>query len=63
MLEFCADHHLPVLMRIPFERTIAQGIAEGKTLPEIDPAYGNRLRTVFNQIQHIHTASGQAVLS
>jgi MinD superfamily P-loop ATPase len=63
LLDFCTDHHLPVLMRIPFERTIAQGIAEGKTLTEIDPAYGNRLRAVFNQIQRIHTASGQAVLS
>jgi hypothetical protein len=30
---------VPVLMRIPFERTIAEGVAQGKTLVEIHPEY------------------------
>lgn len=45
--EFCADQHLPVLLRIPFERTIAEGVAQGKTLVDIHPEYGDRFRQMF----------------
>ena len=48
--EFCADQHLPVLLRIPFERTIAEGVAQGKTLMDIHPEYGDRFRQMFSQI-------------
>jgi MinD superfamily P-loop ATPase len=48
--EFCASHNLPVLLRIPFEREIAEGIAQGKTLVEIHPEYGDRFRRMFTQI-------------
>jgi MinD superfamily P-loop ATPase len=48
--KFCADHHLPVLLRIPFERTIAEGVAQGKTLLDIHPEYCDRFRQMFTQI-------------
>ncbi len=47
--EFCADHRLPVLLRIPFERAIAEGVAQGKHwwkfIRNID-----RFRQIFTQI-------------
>jgi MinD superfamily P-loop ATPase len=51
---FCAQAGLPVLMRIPFERTIAEGVAQGQTLVEIHPEYAPRFRalvaTVLEQV-------------
>jgi len=48
---FCLEQGLPILLRIPFEREIAEGIAQGKTLLEIHPDYyGNRFRQMFSQI-------------
>jgi MinD superfamily P-loop ATPase len=37
--EFCAFEGLPILLSIPFERQIAEGIARGQTLVEIHPEY------------------------
>jgi len=48
--EFCFDNHLPVLLRIPFERVIAEGVAQGKTLVEIHPEYADRFLRMFTQI-------------
>lgn len=48
--EFCADAGLPVLLRIPFERAIAEGVAQGRTLVEIHPEYALRLQAVFARI-------------
>jgi MinD superfamily P-loop ATPase len=53
---FCKTHHLPVWMHIPFDRLLARGIAEGKTLPDIDPTYFGSLQDVFDQIQQILAA-------
>jgi len=50
MDEFCANQNLPVVLRIPFERAIAEGVAQGKTLVEIHPEYITRFRQVFSQI-------------
>ena len=36
---YCADEGLPILMRIPFERAIAEGTARGQPLIDIDPGY------------------------
>jgi MinD superfamily P-loop ATPase len=36
---FCAQADLPILLRIPFERQIAAGIAQGRALVEIHPEY------------------------
>jgi MinD superfamily P-loop ATPase len=51
--DFCLEHQLPVLMRIPFERTIAEGVAQGKTLVEIHPEYGDQLRRMYTYISSL----------
>ncbi len=48
--EFCRVHDLPILLRIPFERTIAEGVAQGKTLVDIHPEYTAILWKVFQDI-------------
>jgi MinD superfamily P-loop ATPase len=47
---FCQTNSLPILMRIPFERRIAEGIAQGKTLVEIRPEYRESFRQIFDEI-------------
>lgn len=47
---FCTQANLPVLMRIPFERAIAEGVAQGKTLLEVHPEYGGAFRALFTEI-------------
>jgi MinD superfamily P-loop ATPase len=48
--DFCANNNLPVLLRIPFERAIAEGVSQGKTLVDIHPEYGDRFRQMYAQI-------------
>jgi MinD superfamily P-loop ATPase len=48
--EFCQSEGLPILMRVPFERAIAQGIARGKTLVDIHPEYVELFQQLFMQI-------------
>jgi MinD superfamily P-loop ATPase len=48
--EFCANQNLPVLMRIPFKRVIAEGVAQGRTLVDIHPEYADHFRRLFSQI-------------
>ena len=48
--EFCATHNLPVLLRIPFERAIAEGVAQGKTLVDIYPEYKHYFRQILTEI-------------
>jgi MinD superfamily P-loop ATPase len=47
---FCASAGLPILLRIPFERTIAEGVAQGRSLIEIQPEHALRFRTMAQQI-------------
>ncbi len=47
---FCASAGLPVLLRIPFERAIAEGIAQGRALVDIHPEYRPRLRALVSEI-------------
>ncbi len=51
--EFCHEQKLPVLLRIPFDRSIAEGVAQGKTLIDIHPEYGDLFRQVFMQITNL----------
>jgi MinD superfamily P-loop ATPase len=48
--EFCQAIKLPILMRIPFERSIAEGIARGQTLVEIRPETILLFNQLFSQI-------------
>ena len=47
---YCTEAGLPILMRIPMERYIAEGVAQGKTLVDIHPEYKDRFRQMFMQI-------------
>jgi MinD superfamily P-loop ATPase len=47
---YCAETGLPILLRIPMERYIAEGVAQGKTLVDIHPEYKDRFRQMFMQI-------------
>jgi MinD superfamily P-loop ATPase len=49
--EFCAAARLPLLMRIPFERQVAEGIAQGRPLVSIRPQYVDRFRELYRQIR------------
>jgi MinD superfamily P-loop ATPase len=48
--EFCVENHLPVILRIPFEREIAVGVAQGKTLIDIHPEYSFNFIHAFQKI-------------
>jgi MinD superfamily P-loop ATPase len=47
---FCSEHYLPVLLHIPFERAIAEGIAMGKPLPDIHPNFRQQFFSLFMKI-------------
>jgi MinD superfamily P-loop ATPase len=48
--EFCAAEGLPILMRIPFDRVIAEGVAQGRPLVDIRPEYAGRFRQMLTEI-------------
>ncbi len=48
--EFCQAGGIPVLMRVPFERNIAEGVARGRSLIQILPEYADRFRQLMNEI-------------
>jgi MinD superfamily P-loop ATPase len=56
MEEYCQSMGLPILMRIPFERAIAESIACGRNLVEICPEY----LKVFTQLI-VHLSVGATV--
>jgi MinD superfamily P-loop ATPase len=45
---FCEARDIPVLMVIPFDRAIAEGVARGKTLVEIRPEYVPGFQRMFS---------------
>jgi MinD superfamily P-loop ATPase len=54
--EFCRKVGLSILMRIPLEREIGEGIARGKTLTQIRPEYKTRFNEMLAQIVVIQAA-------
>lgn len=48
---FCQQMEIPVLMHIPLDREIGAGIAQGKTLIEIRPAYKSSFQEMYLQIR------------
>ncbi len=49
--EYCRDEGIPILMRIPLDRTIAQAIARGLPLVESHPEYGPRFAALYSRIR------------
>ncbi len=48
--DFCQEAGIPILMRIPLEREIGEGIAQGKLLIEIQPEYKGNFQQMYAQI-------------
>ncbi len=49
---YCKESDIPILMRIPMDRLVAEGLARGRTLVEIMPEFGPALREMLVQIVH-----------
>jgi MinD superfamily P-loop ATPase len=49
--EYCAHQGIPILMRIPLDRSIARAIARGRTLVEAFPEYRPRFASLYSAIQ------------
>jgi MinD superfamily P-loop ATPase len=49
--EFCRREGLPILLRIPFRRDIAEGMARGHTLLSLQPRMGEELREMIQAIE------------
>jgi MinD superfamily P-loop ATPase len=49
---YCKESSIPILMRIPMDRQVAEGIAKGHTLVEINPEFGLVMHEMLVQILH-----------
>jgi len=49
--EYCAAEGIPILMRIPLDRRIAETYSEGAPLVEARPEYRERFRALYNSIR------------
>ncbi len=56
--EYCQEIGLPILMRIPLEREIGQGIAQGKSLLEIHPEYEDVFQKLHTEIANLVAREG-----
>jgi MinD superfamily P-loop ATPase len=61
--EFCAAAGLPILMRIPFDRAVAEGIAQGQTLVEIRPEYMAQFQQMLMRIAKGVSGSAEQITS
>ncbi|MEA3441417.1 MAG: ATP-binding protein [Chloroflexota bacterium] len=57
--DFCREVGLPILMRIPMQRSIAEALARGQTLVEAFPDYLPVFRELYVQIQSL--VNGQTI--
>ena len=53
MDEFLAQNNLPVLLRVPFTKELASGIAAGQNLIDVLPEYSRQLQHVHRQISEM----------
>ena len=60
---YCEAENLPILMRIPLEREIAEGIALGKPLIAIHLAYRERFRDLWRRLERMSMAGRDASYS
>jgi MinD superfamily P-loop ATPase len=51
--KYCASENIPVLMRIPLDRRIAEAYSEGVPLIEARPEYEPRLQELYQQIAEV----------
>lgn len=53
---YCAAEGIPILMRVPLERRIAEAYSEGVSLVDVLPAYRERFRVLYRQIARLARA-------
>lgn len=53
VVEWCRTENIPVLLQIPFQRSIAEGYARGKNLVETIPELRNRFQELLNELSKI----------
>jgi MinD superfamily P-loop ATPase len=54
--QFCESAGLPILLRIPFDRALSEGIARGKSLVAIRPEYRESLHQLYADTQQLLAA-------
>jgi MinD superfamily P-loop ATPase len=59
--EFCSEHGLPILMRIPFSRQFAEVLAQGQPLVNAFPEYQPVFRDMHQRIQALIAEPEEAV--
>jgi MinD superfamily P-loop ATPase len=50
---YCDEEHIPVVMRIPLEREIAEGIARGRPLIDIKPQYNAHFIHLWEELRRM----------
>ena len=56
--QYCQKQNIPILMRIPFERKIAEGYLRGETIVEILPEYKEKFQEMFRKIKENNKFGG-----
>ena len=51
--DYCSDEGIPILMRIPLERRIAEAYSEGVSLVQALPEYRQRFRDLYASIERL----------
>jgi len=51
--DYCSDEGIPILMRIPLERRIAEAYSEGVTLVQALPEYRQRFQDLYASIERL----------
>jgi len=58
---YCADEGIPILMRIPLDRRIAEAYSEGIPLVEAYPTYRERFAVLWKRLEElVYERGGQA---
>ncbi len=50
---YCRENGVPLLMTIPLDKKIGAGLARGDTLLEIYPEYGDKFRTLYEEVDQM----------
>ncbi len=52
--EYCSENHIPILLKIPYQREIAVAYSQGKNLLEVIPEYESKFQNVFKTISEVN---------
>lgn len=48
--DYLDQAEIPLWLEIPFDRRVAEGYSQGRTLPQIDPTWGGRLAALWDRV-------------